>query len=85
MLFTMQLHNQFESLDAACNAIKAYVLDEGELFKTVVSNKKQYIIKCKDTACSFRIRTTKSSKEIVSITISALVLATKTIFILRSN
>jgi hypothetical protein len=52
-LFTMQLHDQFESLDAARNAIKAYVLNEGESFKTVASNKKRYIIKCKDTACGF--------------------------------
>jgi hypothetical protein len=52
-LFAMQLHNQFQSINAACQAIRAFVLDNDESFKVVASDKKRYIIKCKDHACSF--------------------------------
>jgi hypothetical protein len=49
----VQLHDEFESIDAARNAIIAYVLDQGESFKTVA--KMRYIIKCKDTARGFEM------------------------------
>jgi hypothetical protein len=54
----MQLHNQFDLIDITQDRIKAYVLDFGKLYKTVALDKKQYIIKCKDDACKFRIRAT---------------------------
>jgi hypothetical protein len=65
----MQKGDTFESLAAACEAIKAYVLNQGELFKTVASDKKRYIIRYKDEACEFRIRATRSTKEQTSITV----------------
>jgi MuDR family transposase len=65
----VQLNDQFLSIDAARKAIKAYVLDQGESYKLVASDKKRYIISCKDNSCKFRIRATRSAKEVVSITI----------------
>jgi hypothetical protein len=44
----MQKGDKFESIAAAREAIKAYILDQGESFKTIASNKKRYIIGCKD-------------------------------------
>jgi hypothetical protein len=64
----MQLHNRFDSIDAARDAIRQHVLDNGESFKLVKSDKKQFSICCKDQDCGFRIRATKSSKGVVSIT-----------------
>jgi hypothetical protein len=54
----MQLYDQFDSIDIARDRIKAYVLDLGELYKTVALDKKRYIIRCKDDACKFQIRAT---------------------------
>jgi len=35
----MQKGNRFELLNTACDAIKAFVLDQGESFKTILSDK----------------------------------------------
>src|ERR1700722_2536809 len=50
------LNHQFPSIDAARKAIKAFVLDYGESYKLVASNKRRYIISCKDSGYKFRIR-----------------------------
>jgi hypothetical protein len=63
----MQLHDQFESIDAARQATRAFVLDNGESFKVVASDKKRYIIRRKDHACGFRMRAYRSSGHTVSI------------------
>lgn len=65
----MQLNDQFESVNAAREAIRRYVLDDGESFKLVKSDKKRFSIRRKDQDCGFRIRAAKSSKGIVSITV----------------
>jgi hypothetical protein len=65
----MQLHDHFETIKAAREAIKRYVLDNGESFKVDLSDKKRYSIICKERGCGFGIRAFKSSKEVVSITI----------------
>jgi hypothetical protein len=65
----MQLYNKFKSVAAACNIIKAYVLDQGELYKTVVSNKKRFIIKCKLDGCRFQVCVTKHANKTSSITV----------------
>ena len=65
----MQLHDRFESIAAAREAIKRYVLDNGESFRCNKSDKKRYSIICKEDSCGFGIRAFKSSKEVVSITI----------------
>ena len=65
----VQLNDEFSSIDVARTAIKAHVLDEGESYKTIASDQKRFIIACKDTTCKFRIRATRSKKEVVSITI----------------
>jgi hypothetical protein len=65
----VQLKDEFESIAAARTAITNFVLNQGESYKTVASDKKRYIICCKDSECKFRIRATRSAKEVVSITI----------------
>ena len=65
----MQLYNKFESIAAARDAIKAYVLDQDKLYKTVASNKKRFIIKCKANSCRFRICVTKHVNKTSSITV----------------
>jgi hypothetical protein len=64
----MQLHDCFESIAAACEAIKQHVLNNRESFKCNKSNKKQYSIICKEDSCGFRIQAFKSSKQVVLIT-----------------
>jgi len=54
----MQQGDRFESIEAAREAVKAFVLDEGESFLTVASDKKRYIIRCKDMSCNFQIQAT---------------------------
>ena len=59
----MQLGDWFELIEAACEVVKAFVLDQGESFLTVISDKTRYIIRCKDKPCTFRIRTTLHKKD----------------------
>ena len=61
--------DQFESIKAAREAISQYILNNGESFKTVKSDKSRFVICCKDKDCNFWIRAAKSSKGIVSIII----------------
>jgi hypothetical protein len=65
----MQLGDQFAIVEAAQEAVKRYVLDNRESFKVDKSDKKRFLIKCKERGCGFAIRVSKSSKEIVFITI----------------
>src|ERR1700736_2988799 len=65
----MQRGDTFDSIDSAREAIKRYILDKGESFKLKKSDKKRYSVVCKDTACSFAIRASKSNKEVVSIAV----------------
>jgi hypothetical protein len=64
----LQVGNTFDSIHDARSAIRAYVLDQAESFKTVASDKTRYIIACKDANYGFYIRAYKSSKDLVSIT-----------------
>jgi hypothetical protein len=65
----MQLGDQFPSIDAAREAIRRHVLDNSESFKLAKSDKKRFSIVCKERGCGFGIRASKSSKEVVSITV----------------
>jgi hypothetical protein len=65
----MQLYDKFDSIAAAHDAIKAYVLDQGESYKTVAFDKKRFIIKCKLDGCRFRIRATKHTNKASFITV----------------
>src|SRR6266487_6963594 len=65
----VNINDQFESIAAARNAITKFVLDQDESYKLVASDKRRYIICCKDSKCKFCIRATWSAKEVVSITI----------------
>jgi hypothetical protein len=51
----MQVSDTFDTIQDARNAIKTYVLDQGKSYKTVASDKKRYIIACKDKDCKFCI------------------------------
>jgi hypothetical protein len=66
----LRVGNTFDSIHDARSAIKAYVLDQAESFKTVASDKTQYIIACKDANCGFYIQAYKSFKDLVLITAS---------------
>jgi hypothetical protein len=63
------LHQVFLSIEAAREAIKQHVLNDGELYKTKKSDKHRFIIICKDNDCNFRIRAADSEKQVVSITV----------------
>ena len=65
----VQLGDIFDSMEAACEAVQRYVLDEGELYKTAYADKKRYIIICKDNKCDFRIRVSNSKKSSYTVTI----------------
>jgi MuDR family transposase len=51
----MQLGDQFATVEAAREAVKRYVLDNGESFKVDKSDKKRFLIKCKERRCKFSI------------------------------
>jgi hypothetical protein len=64
----MQRGHQFETLEAAKEAINRHILDNGESYKVKKSDKKQYYVICKEDGCDFGIRVAKSRKEEVKIT-----------------
>jgi hypothetical protein len=64
----VQVGDIFDSIPTTREAIKSYILTHAESFKTITSDKKWYIITCKEASCSFKIRAHKSSKEVISIT-----------------
>jgi hypothetical protein len=45
----VQVGGVFPSMEAACNAIQQYVLDYGKSYKTSKSDKKPFILLCKDS------------------------------------
>jgi hypothetical protein len=63
------LYQVFPLIEAAREAIKQHVLDDGESFKTEKSDKHRFIIICKHNDCNFRIRVAESEKQVVSITV----------------
>jgi hypothetical protein len=65
----MQFGDQFNSIEAAREAIRQYVLDNGESFKVDKSDQKRFFTLCKERGCGFSIQASKSSKGVVSITI----------------
>ena len=66
-----KLGDQFHSIDAARVVIRRFTLDDGESFRVIAFDKKNYIISCKaaSTGCRFRIRATRSTKGVTSITV----------------
>jgi hypothetical protein len=52
LLSTMQLGDQFESILAACDAIKRFILDQGESFQVEKLDKKRFTVVCKEQ-CGF--------------------------------
>jgi hypothetical protein len=66
-----KLGDQFHSIDAARVVIRRFTLDDGESFRVIAFDKKNYIISCKaaSTGRRFQIRATKSTKGVTSITV----------------
>jgi hypothetical protein len=65
----LQVGDVFPSAEDCRNAIQRHVLDEGESYKVVKSDKKRYIVSCKDNKCTFRIRASNRVKKGFTITI----------------
>jgi hypothetical protein len=65
----VQLNDEFPTIETAHTAIKIFILDEGESYRTIASDQKHFIVACKDNTCKFHICATRSTKEKVSITI----------------
>jgi hypothetical protein len=62
----MQLGDQFESIQAARDAIKRFILDQGESFEVEKSDKKRFTVVYKER-CRFRILAAKSTTDVVFI------------------
>jgi hypothetical protein len=59
----------FEDIPSAKVAIKVYLADAAELWKTTHSDKSRFCIVCKqNNSCTFRIRAISSKKKGISIT-----------------
>jgi hypothetical protein len=56
-------------------AIKSYILTQAELFRTVASDKRRYILACKDADCGLKVQVWKSPKDIASIMDSSYLLS----------
>jgi hypothetical protein len=68
-LFTIvQVGDVFDLMDSARSAIRSYILNQGESFKVFKSEKRLYILVCKDPDCHFRLCCIRSSKGVVKIT-----------------
>lgn len=65
----VKLGNTFLSVATVHNAIKLAVTDNRKLYTILKSDKKRYIIGCKDSFCKFSIWATLSTKELVAITV----------------
>ena len=67
----LQVGDVFPSIDDARNAITQHVLDASESYKALKSEKKKYIIVCKDKSakCTFRIQASSIVKKGFVITI----------------
>jgi hypothetical protein len=67
----VQKGDQFPSIEAAREAIRRDILDDGESYNLLKSNQQKYILVCKAAkdGCKFRIRASRSSKGLVSVTI----------------
>jgi hypothetical protein len=65
----VQKGDTFSSMEDARDAVQRHVLDDGESYKTTKSDKKRYIIVCKDNECGFRIRVANVKKTGPTVTI----------------
>jgi len=61
----MQRGDRFDSIETASEAIRRYVLDNGEPFKLDKLDKKRFSIACKERGCGLGLRASKSYKEVL--------------------
>lgn len=71
----LKLGDSFQTITKARDAINRYQLDNGLSYKVYKSDSKRYIIVCRNTACNFKIRASKTRKDLYFVI---------TIFILHS-
>ena len=50
------LSSNFPSLGAARDAIRSYIVDRGESYRVYQSDRKRYVVVCRDDFCKFGIR-----------------------------
>ena len=50
------LNAEFESLDAAIQAIKHFVITQGESYLVSHADRTRYVLACRDSYCKFGIR-----------------------------
>ncbi|KFY98034.1 hypothetical protein V500_01815 [Pseudogymnoascus sp. VKM F-4518 (FW-2643)] len=60
----LKLGDSFQTLIEARNAINRYQLDNGLSYKVYKSDSTRYIITCRNTACDFKIRASKTRKDL---------------------
>jgi hypothetical protein len=65
----IQVGNTFPSMQAACEAIQRYVLNDGESYKSEKAEKKRYRLICKDANCTFCIWVFNLDKKGPTVTI----------------
>jgi hypothetical protein len=65
----IQKGDTFSLMETACNAVQRHILNDGELYKTIKSDQKRYILQCKDDKCRFCIRVSNSKKSGPTVTI----------------
>jgi hypothetical protein len=50
------LASDFSLLNAARDAIRSYIISQGESYRVYQSDRKRYVLTCRDESCQFSIR-----------------------------
>lgn len=81
----LQVGDTFTSMQAACEAIQRYILNDSESYKTKKANKKRYILRYKDINYTFRIQVTNLEKKGPTITVYTLHTCSPTVHYKNKN
>jgi hypothetical protein len=60
----LKLGDSFQTLSEARNTINRSQLDDGLSYRVYKSDSKRYIINCRNTTCPFKIRASKTRKDL---------------------
>ena len=60
----VNINDTFPLIEEACQAIRRYILDDSELYSFYKSDQRRCIITYKVVDCRFRIRASKTKKEV---------------------
>jgi hypothetical protein len=64
MATELKLSDSFPTIQEAKDTINRYQLDNGLSYKVYKSDSKRYIINCRNTTCPFKIRASKTRKDL---------------------